>query len=64
MKLYSSLILILLLSLLPSQSAAADDVIEKTACTQAIYYESLDELKKDLLTTPNGSQSMNCLASK
>jgi len=49
MKLYSALILVLLLALLPAQ-ATASDTVEKTFCAQAIGYKSVDELKADLLT--------------
>lgn len=49
MKLHSALILVLLLALLPSR-AIASDTVEKTFCAQAIGYESVDELKADLLT--------------
>lgn len=50
MKINWSLIIALLISLFPSRAMAANDVIEKTFCAQAINYESLDKLKTDLLT--------------
>jgi len=49
MKLYSALILVILLAMLPAQ-ATASDTVEKTFCAQAIGYKSVDELKADLLT--------------
>lgn len=48
MKQYSALVLVLLFTMFPSQ-VIASDTIEKAFCVQAIGYESLDDLKTDLL---------------
>lgn len=44
-----SIILGLWLALLPQQGTAQENQVQKTACTQAIGYNSIDELKKELL---------------
>lgn len=49
MKFHLSLIFTLLLSLIPTQAIAADEIVEKTECVQAFGYADLDALKVDLL---------------